>query len=127
MVQVAHAAQECGLYLSTAAPDSDFIVICSVPDEAALLAEAGRHERIRVIREPDLGHRATAIASAPVSGKNRKPFRHWKLWLPTETADRPVGGRETAALADVSKPAAARSPVTEAAEGACSQAPQEVP
>jgi len=91
MVQVAHAAQECGLHLSTAAPDSDFIVVCSVPNEAALLAEAAKHEhaRIRVIREPDLGQRATAIASAPVVGKARKPFRHWKLWLPSGIAAQP--------------------------------------
>jgi hypothetical protein len=122
MVQVAHAAQECGLYLSTAAPDSDFIVICSVPDEAALLAEAARHDlaRIRVIREPDLGHRATAMASAPVIGKDRKPFRRWKLWLPSGIGGKPGETVDAGVAAEPTR----RS---EAVNGACPAAQEEVP
>ena len=80
MVQVAHAAQECGIYFSSPQPDSDFMAICQFANEAELLAEAAKHPRMRIIREPDLRGRATAIASPPLVGAERKPFRRWKLW-----------------------------------------------
>ena len=83
LVQVAHAAQECGIYFSTPQLDSDFMVICTFANEAELLAEAAKHDRLRVIREPDLGGRATAIASPPLVGAERKPFRRWRMWTPS--------------------------------------------
>ncbi len=82
IVQVAHAAEECGIYWGTKDSEPNFMVICSCPDEASLLKEAARHPpgSLRIIREPDLRNRATAMTSAPLAGTDRKPFRRWRLW-----------------------------------------------
>jgi hypothetical protein len=84
MVQAGHAALESGLFLSPEGPpeEPDNLVICSTPDEASLLAEAAQHPpgSIRLIREPDLQNRATAMATTALSGRDRKPFRRWRLW-----------------------------------------------
>lgn len=84
LVQVAHAAQESGLYLPPDSPRTtpDNIIVCMTPDEQSLLAEAAKHDPsiFRLIREPDLQNRATAMATRPLSGLDRKPFRRWRLW-----------------------------------------------
>lgn len=87
LVQVAHAAEECGLYLSAKTPEPNNIIICQTPDEASLRAELALHDPAltRLITECDLGSRATAFAHAPVSGAARKPFRGWKLWTPSSS------------------------------------------
>lgn len=85
----------------------DNIVIAMVPNEAALLAELAKaraaHVPMRVITEPDLGGRATAITSCPVSGLSRKPFRRWRLWTPPSQEERGV-------IATVGSPAPGENP-----------------
>ena len=81
MVQVGHAGQDSGHYLRA----SQNLVLCEVADEAELLAEYSKldPDLVMLIREPDLGNRATAMATAPRKGTaERKPFRHWRLWQP---------------------------------------------
>ncbi len=88
MVQSAHAAHECGIFLPPPQPDDDpdFIVLCSTDDEASLLAEHARlvaaGVRCRLIHEPDLGGCATALAAEAVRGAQRHLFRSWRLWAP---------------------------------------------
>jgi hypothetical protein len=84
IVQVAHAAQESGIYFTPDGPPEtpDNIIVCSTPDEASLLAECAQHDPniFKLIREPDLQNHATAMATMPLSGSDRKPFRRWRLW-----------------------------------------------
>ncbi len=82
---------ECGIYLTTPPPQPDNIVLCSVRDERALLAEAGRLTALdiphRVITEPDMNNQATAIATAPLVSTARGPLRALPLWKPQHALD----------------------------------------
>lgn len=52
--------------------DSDYLVVLSCPDEAALLALAERAPGLfHVQREPDLDNTATAVVYEPNNGPNR--------------------------------------------------------
>lgn len=92
IIQTAHAAQECGLYLSDPGPEPDYICMLAVPDEDALLELGVRIQtagvQYRLICEPDLGNQATAIATEPITGSRRKLFRGAMLWTaPTTHAE----------------------------------------
>lgn len=60
------------------------MVLCSVPDEEAL-KEASRRLESRGVRsymfvEDDFGDQATALASEPVAGPQRRVFSSYPLW-----------------------------------------------
>lgn len=84
MVQAAHAAHEAGIYLAKSKEDVSYLVLCTVPDEEALRKAQYKLEargiRTSLFIEPDLGDQATALASEPVSGRDRRPFSRYPLW-----------------------------------------------
>lgn len=61
-------------------------MVCSVPDEAALRQAAAacslKGIRQYLFIESDLGDQATAFATEPVSGEQRRAFRKFPLWKP---------------------------------------------
>ena len=83
MCQAAHAAHESGIHLGNRDGISS-IVICSLPAEDDLLKaefDLGRRGiRSVVFREPDLGGRATALATEPLNGTSRKFLSRYPLW-----------------------------------------------
>lgn len=84
-VQAVHAAFDAGKYFANHNDrDTPSVVICSVPDEHALIEAVHRLERKRVdhvlFTEPDMGHEATALATAPVNGNTRRIFSNYPLW-----------------------------------------------
>ena len=84
LVQAVHAAYEAGKHLAGNSPDIDSTVICRIRDEQELLkAEAFlRYRGIRTVlfNEPDIGHEATALATEPLAGQQRKVLSRYKLW-----------------------------------------------
>lgn len=60
------------------------LVLCTVPDQSALLALLGRCNqagiRSRLFVEADLGHQPTALATEPVPRQLRKFFRALPLF-----------------------------------------------
>lgn len=84
LVQAAHAAYEIGQRVGNPQPEPDYSVILSVPDEAALLRAYARLTEhgipTHLFRESDLGDQATALASAPVVGEDRRRFSRYPLW-----------------------------------------------
>ncbi len=84
-VQVAHAAIAAthAFHDSFVGKTHPHLVVCGVADEYELLAEFNRLKELGVPccewREDDMGNRATAIATAPLKGKARKPLAGYKL------------------------------------------------
>lgn len=60
--------------------------MCSVPDEAALRQAAAACSlngiRQYLFIESDLDNQATAFATEPISGEQRRAFRKFPLWKP---------------------------------------------
>lgn len=60
--------------------------MCSVPDEAALRSAAAlsclNGIRQYLFTESDLDNQATAFATEPISGEQRRVFRKFPLWKP---------------------------------------------
>ncbi|MNR71488.1 hypothetical protein D3C71_21140 [compost metagenome] len=84
LVQVGHAALEAGRHhYGQDDPIASFIVL-EVPDREALMTAAGKLQKNgiehTVFFEPDFGMGQSALASRPVSGKERHVFRRWPLW-----------------------------------------------
>lgn len=87
-VQSAHAALNFAMEHPEIAQSwfkvSNYLALCSVEDEQALLALAQKADRhgltFSIFREPDLGDRATALAIEP-SDKTRKICRDLPLTL----------------------------------------------
>jgi len=82
MVQVGHVCIEAGREFLT--PDNSFLVLCSVENEEELLA-VEEYLGLRGIKsvkfwEPDDNMGWTALATQPVSGKDRKVFKRFQLW-----------------------------------------------
>jgi hypothetical protein len=76
------------MFYSDSALPPDNIVVCSTPNEASLMQEYRKGlGDFRLICEPDMNDRATAMASRPLVGQDRKPFRHWKLWTHNQPAE----------------------------------------
>lgn len=85
LIQATHAAHEAGIRFGNP-DDISSMVVCSVPDEAALRLSAATCE-LRGIRkylfvEDDFGNQATAFATEPISGERRKAFKNFTLWKP---------------------------------------------
>ncbi len=77
---------ECGIYFAGIPPQPDNLVLCAVPDEAALIAAQAQLQAtgipLRLIIEPDMGNQATALCSAPLTGQDRRAFKSFPLWKP---------------------------------------------
>ena len=87
IVQSVHAAYEAGIRFGD--PNNiASVVVCSVPNEEELLRTKERLDsreiRSYVFREPDIGGQATAIATEPIYGPQRKVLSRYPLWEPQE-------------------------------------------
>lgn len=93
LVQAAHAALECGLYLATKPEQPDNIVLCGVASEQELHDTAMLLDGVgiahRLISEPDMppgrfGDQITAIATEPINKRDRRrrefPLQRLRLW-----------------------------------------------
>lgn len=84
LVQAAHATHEVALQYPYRADQPSSLVLIGVPSEHELLRNVARLEGLGIpltlFREPDLGDAATAFATAPIIGGNRRLFRDHKLW-----------------------------------------------
>lgn len=82
--QAVHAAYESGLHLGDKKNGISSVVICSVTDEKELvkadyrLKESGI--KTALFHEPDLGGRATALATEQVTQAARKVLSRYPLW-----------------------------------------------
>jgi hypothetical protein len=83
VVQACHAAIEAArVFLSPDHPHPS-LVVCGARDERQLyrcldrLADAGI--RCRAFREPDLDGQLTAVATEPLSGRQREALRDYQL------------------------------------------------
>ena len=84
MCQAVHAAHEAGIHLVDRSSGISNVVVCAVPDENRLLQARSKIEdhgiRSVVFYEPDIGNQATALATEPISGRDRKVLAKYKLW-----------------------------------------------
>ncbi len=86
LVQACHAAYETGRRRNAPFPtsDPDYSVICAVDGEEELQRtyEDLRAQGIPAVlfREANLDGQATALAAAPVVGRQRKAFSKFRLW-----------------------------------------------
>lgn len=83
-VQASHSALElCRQGLVPSSYDHPSLVLCGMQDEASLLAHADYLQSHGIghilFREPDLNNEATAIATVPLSAKQRRLFRKANL------------------------------------------------
>lgn len=83
IVQANHAAYEVGTFGSTE-DETKSLVLCEVKNEQELLKA---HEWIKsrgidlvLFREPDIGNEATAMATLPLSNKQRRLMSRFPLW-----------------------------------------------
>lgn len=83
-VQAIHAGIASARELIPSGAIHPSLVLCTVPDEAALLQLRDKCNRegveTRVFVESDMGQAMTALATEPVNGKGRKLFRDLKLF-----------------------------------------------
>jgi hypothetical protein len=84
LCQAVHAAHESGIHLAEKKEDISSVVVCSVPREDDLLKADFDLKRLGIrsviFREPDLGNRATALATEPLNGDSRKFLSRYPLW-----------------------------------------------
>jgi len=80
-VQGIHAAIEAGRQFSI--PPHEYVVYCAVRNERHLARWAQKIKQAGIafcaFREPDLNNEHTALATEPVSGEDRRLFRHLQL------------------------------------------------
>ena len=78
-----HAAHEAGIRYGNPEAISS-VVVCSVPDEETLrMVErkaVDRGIKTVVFEEEDIGNEATALATEPIAGAQRKVFSNYPLW-----------------------------------------------
>jgi hypothetical protein len=84
MCQAVHAAHESGIHLAAKSNGISSVVVCSVPAEDDILKAdfdlKNRGIRSVVFREPDLGDKATALATEPLDKDSRKFLSRYPLW-----------------------------------------------
>lgn len=82
-VQACHAALEIGRNSISAHVEHPHLVLLGVENEKELrsvIQKLVQHEiEHRAFIEPDLGHQLTAIATVPLSGRQRKFFQQFPL------------------------------------------------
>lgn len=85
LIQACHAAHEAGIRYGIP-DDISSLVVCSVPDEAALRLAAAtislKGIKKHLFVEDDFGNQATAFATEPISGEKRRAFKNLPLWVP---------------------------------------------
>lgn len=83
MVQASHAAYEAGKH-DSADGETKSLVLCQTDSEASLLRQAAHLDARGVphvlFREPDIDNQATALATLPLTERQRKRLSKWKLW-----------------------------------------------
>jgi hypothetical protein len=83
-VQAIHAGIAAARELIPAEIAHPSLVLCTVPDRAALLALSDRLVTAgvthRTFHEADMGEQPTALATEPVNGKARKLFKDLSLF-----------------------------------------------
>ncbi len=84
IVQAAHAAHEAGIHFGDKLVHPSSLVLIGVGSEAELRAEYDRLIAagipLTLFIEPDMGDAATALASGPLTGGDRRLFKGHKLW-----------------------------------------------
>lgn len=84
MCQAVHAAHESGIHLVDESNGISSVVVCSVPTEDDLLKAdfdlKRRGIRSVIFKEPDLGDRATALATEHIDKDARKFLSRYPLW-----------------------------------------------
>lgn len=87
LVQVGYACLEAGSRFQPA-PCSSNLIALRVDGEVPLLASVEKIEaagiRCIIFHEPDHGMGYTAACSEPVSGSQRRVFRTFPLWTPSD-------------------------------------------
>ena len=82
-VQSCHAAIESARNFITPGEEHPSTIICHIKSEDKLLmcAEELKEKGIdfQMFREPDIGNQATALASRPLRGEERKAFSRFQL------------------------------------------------
>lgn len=82
MVQTNHATWEAAKLFPTDTPETPYMVVCGVKDEAELFKAVGHIRRngveCREYREPDAGLSLTAVTTEPVTDR-RAVFRKFQL------------------------------------------------
>ena len=82
-VQACHAAIAATFAYGEPHQTHPNLVLCSVPDEAALAAAFNRLKELGVPccswSEPDMGGSLTAVATGPLRGEARNPLRGFAL------------------------------------------------
>lgn len=82
-VQAAHAAIESGRKYLNPGDEHPSVIMCSVKSEAKLLKCADEFAAQGIdhviFKEPDIGNKATALASRPLVGKERQAFSRFQL------------------------------------------------
>lgn len=81
-MQSCHAAVEAGRHLLPDEIEHPHLIVCALPDEAALCRCLDWLTRqglcFRAFREPDRGNELTALCAGPVSGSDRRRFRRFR-------------------------------------------------
>lgn len=81
-MQVGHACLEAAAQFGS--PPHAHLVLCGVPDKAALYRVVQKLEAHQVphavFYEPDDDMGETALCTSPLEGTTRKLFRHLPLW-----------------------------------------------
>jgi hypothetical protein len=84
MVQAAHAAFEAGTLSTEKTPTNNYLIMCAIPSEAALLSSCEKLDRMGIhftlFREPDLGNRATALCTEALTVEQSKKMSSFRLW-----------------------------------------------
>ncbi len=88
-MQAAHAALEAGIRLpQDPAAEPSHLVLCGVASEAHLIFERDRLTRAGILTytftEPDRANQATAVATQPLAGDDRRPCRRLTMWRQPE-------------------------------------------
>lgn len=82
-VQIAHAAIAATLAYGNPHRSHPHLVVCAVDNEKALAEEFNRLKDLGIaccgFYENDLHNQLTAVATAPLHGKERKPLRNYQL------------------------------------------------
>lgn len=83
VVQAGHAAIESSRQYLPANLDHPHLIVCGVRNERELMKESARLDksgiRHTMFYEADRNDEATALASEPVFGENRKHFKRYRL------------------------------------------------
>ncbi len=82
-VQAIHAAIEATRTFLSPEETHPHVVLCTVPSEQALMRAmhrlSARDIQFKHFIEPDIGNEITALATAPLSGQDRKAFSNYPL------------------------------------------------